>query len=324
MKTPSTDSRLTGPWSRAVALATLAVSLLTGSAHAADPTFPPGSKIGMVPPAGFVVSPDFAGFMDQDAGASIVITEMPGDAFNEISSGLGKEQFAAQGMTLLGACTEANPSVEHVCLRLSQEGHGIRFLKWTLIAKLGDVTGLIAVNIPEQVVAGGHHSAAAIEAALSTVTYTAQVATKPIDTLPFTIEEGELLPFHSTLQGRAAAYGRPTDQGGPHASLVVAAAFNASPVARSIDHSRAAFKQIAAVMNAQITDEGTASVGPLSGHLLEGTGRDDESGTELYLFQAILVDADDMSYALIGIAPVTEKEVYRAEFLRLMQTLKLR
>ncbi len=278
----------------------------------------------MVPPAGFVLSPDFAGFMDQEAGASIVLTEMPGDAFGEISSGFRKEQLAAQGMTLLGACTEANPPVEHVCLRLSQEAHGMRFLKWTLIANLGDVTGLIAVNIPEQVVAGGQHSAVAIEAALSTVTYTARVATKPVDTLPFIIEEGELLPFHSTFQGRAAAFGHPVDAGGPRASLVVAAAFNASPVARSIDHHRAAFKQIAAVANAQITDEGTASVGPLSGHLLEGTGQDEDNGAELYLFQAILVDAEDMSYALIGIAPVAEKELYRAEFVRLMQTFKLR
>jgi hypothetical protein len=62
----------------------------------------------------------------------------------------------------------------------------------------------------------------------------------------------------------------------------------------------------------------------LEGHILEGTGKDEETGSDLYVFQAVLVDADDKYYRLVGLAPAGQRALYRPEFLRLMETLQPR
>ena len=58
--------------------------LLAGSAWAADPVFPAGSRIGLVPPPGFVVSKNFPGFEHAEKQASILVAELPGYAFESI------------------------------------------------------------------------------------------------------------------------------------------------------------------------------------------------------------------------------------------------
>ncbi|MDJ0896822.1 MAG: hypothetical protein QNJ92_16890 [Alphaproteobacteria bacterium] len=302
----------------------LAAALLSGAAGAAEPTFPPGSHIGLAPPSGFVISSDFTGFMDREVGSSIVINTLPAAAYAELTAGFTAERLAGQGMTLLGPCAAVKTAAEHSCLRVSQQARGIPFFKWLMTAKLGHLAALIVVTIPEAVVTGGKYPATAVEAALSSVAYTKVLATNPIDTLPFTIEEGALLPFQRTLGGSTAAFAGKDAGSGPRPLWIVAASLGADTRARSTEFGRAAFAQIAAVQEAQVTNEWPAEVGPLSGYVLEGGGRDADTGGALYVFQAILLDASDTYYRLVGLAPAAQMEVYRPEFWRLMQTLKAR
>ena len=93
--------------------AILAVAVLVSPLRAAEPVFPPGSKIGLAPPPGLRLSPDFAGFMSRETGTSIVITAMPKEAFDQLSVALTAEQLATQGMTLLGPCENVQTSFEN-------------------------------------------------------------------------------------------------------------------------------------------------------------------------------------------------------------------
>jgi len=59
----------------------LAVMALTAApALAADPVFPVGSRLGLVPPAGFVPSTKFIGFENPQASAAILLVAMPAEA----------------------------------------------------------------------------------------------------------------------------------------------------------------------------------------------------------------------------------------------------
>ncbi len=60
------------------------------------------------------------------------------------------------------------------------------------------------------------------------------------------------------------------------------------------------FPYLDTLTDTQLAGEQTLVVGPLEGHLLEGSGKDNETGDDMYVFQAILVDEKDKYYRLVG------------------------
>lgn len=286
--------------------------------------FPPGSHIGLVPPKGLVVSPDFTGFMDKEASTSIVINAMPMEAFDGVAAGLTADRLAAQGMKLLGPCDNVTTAFESRCYRVTQEAGGYLFQKWLLLARFETETAMVVVTLPDVVMADGLYSAVAIEAALSSLAYSETLASDPVDALPFTIEEGDLLSFQRALGGSAALFAGPAASEAPQPLWIVAASLDNGAQAREVEFARMAFQQIATLSEAEVTDERPVAVNQLEGHILEGTGKDEETGSDLYVFQAVLVDADDKYYRLVGLAPAGQRALYRPEFLRLMETLQPR
>jgi hypothetical protein len=81
---------------------TLAALIALGGApaRAADPVFPLNSRIGLVPPPGFVPSTKFPGFENPQANAAIVLIELPAGAFPEIEKGFTDEALKTRGMTV--------------------------------------------------------------------------------------------------------------------------------------------------------------------------------------------------------------------------------
>ena len=57
-----------------VLFATLVLAIQAAPARAEEPVFPPGSRVGLVPPPGMVVSKTFDGFADPAKDAAILIT----------------------------------------------------------------------------------------------------------------------------------------------------------------------------------------------------------------------------------------------------------
>ena len=67
-----------------------AVALLAAAAWqpalAADATFPPGVLVGLAPLIGLSRAKSFAGFESEDQSVKVLVTELPADAFNEVSA----------------------------------------------------------------------------------------------------------------------------------------------------------------------------------------------------------------------------------------------
>lgn len=81
---------------RSLTFAALALVASIGAALA-QPTFPPGSRIGLNPPKDMVLSKRFSGFEDPAKAASITVSEMPAEAYAQLSAGLTDEQLRRQG-----------------------------------------------------------------------------------------------------------------------------------------------------------------------------------------------------------------------------------
>ena len=64
-----------------------AITLLliaAGPAFAADPVFPPGVRVGMVPLVGLVRAKTFIGFETEDGSVKVLVAELPADAYGEV------------------------------------------------------------------------------------------------------------------------------------------------------------------------------------------------------------------------------------------------
>ena len=126
------------------ALALLAASTL--QALAADPEFPPGLRLGMVPLIGLNAAKTFPGFESEDGNVKVLITELPPAAYGEVASafsanpagtGAVKQDKIETPAGLAYFTTEAGKAGDTLVKRYSMIVPGPGF------------SGYVAVQIPE-------------------------------------------------------------------------------------------------------------------------------------------------------------------------------
>src|SRR5262245_6921066 len=72
------------PLRRLFAVALLAIA--ASPALAADPVFPPGARVGMVPLVGLNPARGFIGFETEDKKVKVVVADLPADAYGEVAN----------------------------------------------------------------------------------------------------------------------------------------------------------------------------------------------------------------------------------------------
>lgn len=146
--------------SRAAALGLL-VSFALAAPALAEPTFLPGSRIGIAPPDGLQVSKRFKGYENPALATAITLMEMPPEAYGQLAAGLSPETLKAQGFELQAREELKVAGVDAVLLSGLQIVGGIPAKKWLLLAGEGTVTAfVVAQTLPE----GGTPDAAMREA----------------------------------------------------------------------------------------------------------------------------------------------------------------
>ena len=152
--------------------------------RAADPVFPPGSRLGLVPPAGMVASDKFDGFADPEKDAAILITVLPATAYPQIEKTLDVDALQEERRQLGKTRADATQlrqgfSSHRPARRLKRRGteNGC----WLPTAS--DLTALVTVQVPEQ---DSAYPDSVVRAALATLSVRANVPEA---------EELGLLPF---------------------------------------------------------------------------------------------------------------------------------
>src|SRR3954454_8781698 len=78
----------------AAALLTIAAT----PAFAADPVFPPGARVGMVPLVGLGRAKSFIGFETEDQGVKVVVADLPAEAYGEVANAFKANPGGAGGI----------------------------------------------------------------------------------------------------------------------------------------------------------------------------------------------------------------------------------
>jgi hypothetical protein len=157
---------------------------------AAEPTFPPGLRIGLEPPGDFVVSKRFGGFEDAKRNAAMIILDLPARAYPDLQrSAFAKDQ---QGVT--GLKREIFPFANGIGVLvsgMSNEGGG-PIHKWFLMATVNsdaipDLATLVTVQVPDEALPV--YSDAIVRKALASVTFRPTPLKERLGLLPFKLAD---------------------------------------------------------------------------------------------------------------------------------------
>jgi hypothetical protein len=178
----------------------LAISLASPlPGEAADPVFPPGSRIGLVPPAGMAPSTAFTGFEDSERHAVIVLSELAGSSYPDVEKEFSSEGMRAGGMEVERREDIALKDGPGFLIIARQRLSGTLVHRWALVLSSAAVTAIVTTTIPQP--AKDAYPDSALRVALSSVTIRAEVPVEEqLAALPYSL--GNLAEFRLLRAGR--------------------------------------------------------------------------------------------------------------------------
>ncbi len=186
-----------------LAALTIAASALDASAaRAGDVIYPPGSRVGLVPPSGMVVSKNFFGFEDPENNVVMVLVALPGNAYADLDKSVTADALKRQGVAIQSR--EPLPlSIGKAFLVIGrQEIEKTRIRKWILVASTPALTALVTVQVPDATKA--RYPDAAIRTSLASLAVRPAVPVEEqLGLLPFTVRDRAGFVVGGVIPGRA-------------------------------------------------------------------------------------------------------------------------
>jgi hypothetical protein len=159
-------------------------------AFAAEPVFPPGSPVGLVPPEGLTLSSKFPGFVDEAHHVAITITELSGPAYAALES----SAFSGHAEHLLVEKRELFPFESGIGYLITghEQVQGTTLRAWYLLFstfnnKVGSIAALVAVHMPDEAVAV--YPDKVVRAALKSVSLRQPPLAEVLKQLPFQLND---------------------------------------------------------------------------------------------------------------------------------------
>src|SRR4051812_7046919 len=127
----------------AVALLTVAAS----PAFAADPIFPPGARVGMVPLVGLVRAKSFIGFETEDQGVKVVVADLPSEAYGEVANAFKANPAGTGGIKPESIETPAG--LGYYTVENAKDAAAGNVRRYSMIVPGIAFSGYVAVQVPE-------------------------------------------------------------------------------------------------------------------------------------------------------------------------------
>jgi hypothetical protein len=119
----------------------------TRPALAADVTYPPGVRVGLVPLVGLVKANSFSGFESEDKSVKVLVTELPSNAYNEVKTALSANPVAPNGST--PQTIETSAGTAYYTVETAKDATG-PLRRYSMMLSGGSFSGYVAVQVPER------------------------------------------------------------------------------------------------------------------------------------------------------------------------------
>jgi hypothetical protein len=289
--------------SMGAALLWLAAVALAMPARADDVVYPPGSRVGLVPPPGLSAAAAFPGFEDRARNVAMLVGALPADAYGEF-----ERSDSAEGLKRLGATLEKR---ETLSLPTGQAllviGHQDKLATWMLIASAPELTAMVTIRIPDA--AKDAYPDRVLRAALQSLAVRAEVPVEEqLGLLPFRVATLADFKIGAVLPGRGimltdAAPDAAVKETAPHLIVAVLPGEPTGAGDRN-DLAREIFRGIPNLKDVHITNAESLRIGGQQGHEIMATAKDAASGTDLTVVQWLRFGGGAY-LQLVGIAPTS-------------------
>ena len=309
---------------RGFAAATLGFALSIQMAWAAEPVFPPASRVGIVPPQDMVLSKRFSGFENPDKAAAITFVEMPAEAYAQLASGLTKEALKRQGMDVTARETLKIGDKSGLLIAGAMTGP-VKGRKWVLAVKGSDLTALLVAQVQ-----GGNdgYSEAQIREALTSVALRGPVSLdEQISALPFRIGDKAGFRAVRVLSGNSILF---TD--GPldiikaveQPIAILAASLNTPPVSNELRErfAQAALNSNQTLRNVAIERSESFRFKGQDWHEIVAKATEAASGEPVIVTQTIRFEPDRY-VRLVGLARIAERDKMLPRFRALIDGVEM-
>jgi hypothetical protein len=270
-----------------------ALTLAATAAYATDVVYPPGSRIGLVPPAGMATSKNFFGYEDPAKNVGIILATLPVDAHAELERTITVDALKKQGITQETRESLSLAGGKAFLVIGRQEVEKTRLRKWFLVAGTPTLTALVTVQVPEPAKAA--YPDATIRTALRSLTVRTTIPVEEqLSLLPFRVGElagfgvGGIVPGRAVMlsDGISDAPGAPAPGGRlePHIFVAVAAGGPAQAGERE-NFARDVFAAVPNLREARITTSEPLRISGQHGHQIFANARDPGTGAALMVVQ---------------------------------------
>jgi hypothetical protein len=269
----------------------LALVVLAPPARAAEPTFPTGSRIGLVPPSGMVTNKGFPGFADPDKHAAIVIAAMPPAAYAELDKSADPDVLKTQGITMAKREPLKLSAGKAFVVTGTATADNMRFRKWLMIAAVDDLTAFVSVQVPES---DTTYTDAVVRAALATLTVRPSVPdAEELSLLPFKVGDLAGFKIEGVLPGRAVMLADLPAEPKPDADnrtldarmLVTIQQGGPSDFSDQDNFARTLFRGIGGIKDVQLTMSEPLNMNGQEGYQTMAQAKDLQGDTKLMVVQ---------------------------------------
>ena len=260
-------------------------ALFASLAGAAEPVFPPGSRIGLVPPPGMTASKAFQGFADPARGAVLVITQLTAQSYARVQQDFGDEQMRAGGMELIARETVETASGPALLVGARQTENGTAMRKWALLALVpNDMTAVIIAAFPES--AKDAYPDAALRASLTSLLIRTKLSTDELlAVLPYRLGDlGGFRLLSASPDGTAVLTLGPNDTSLPVEQpyfMVATRAAEPPPPAERDRFARRVFMTFAGRPDVRVVSSEPVKIDGSPGHEMIVESKDERTGDAL-------------------------------------------
>ena len=303
---------------RLIFLPFLLFSVSSVSAQTALHVAIPGTKISLVPPAGFVAATRFSGFEQAETGATILAAELPTSA-QQMVGGFTETALAGRGMKLLQKQPVDLHGTKATLFRVRQQANGIAYQKQILVFGTHAYTAMVTGTYPEKSAA----TAAAIRTALVSTYYNQQQPDGKRPVASFSVDvTGTPFKFAKNLAGSVlyTTDGKAPAEAADKALLVVSNSLGNKAVGDRQAFSIQRLKQLPQGATNNIRLMAPVTINGLSGYEITADGKGPKNENQLVYQTVLFTDAGEY-YILVGLTDSLFK-AHLDEFKKIARTFK--
>jgi hypothetical protein len=280
---------------------------------------PPGGRIGLQPPPGFALATAFAGFEERGSGTTIILTELPSEAFADVRESFAGTKAAsalsARGVRLINVEPAAAIHKDAILVRAEQTTTAAPIDRLVLVFPGPGYTGLVTANRPRAAAASVPDTV--LRQALLSVRASPTPVGDPVAALPFTFREGARLKVAQTMGGNSVVLDDkaiPRDKSRP--LFVMSRGHDERPPSLAAERDAFAFRLLSSLQNFRnvaVVRQAPIKHAGLDGVEIEASALNIATNESGRVVQLVLFEANGY-YRLVGFAPESMHDTYWPEF----------